>query len=259
MSESLYRAVTQAVREAGSLLSRRELAAQVSQKGKTDFVTEVDRSVQELLKERLAALTPDVPLMSEEQDNSGLDLTGPVWILDPVDGTTNLIHNFRHSAISLALADGGALRFGVVYNPFHGELFSAAAGAGAFCNGEPIHVRAVTALQDALCSVGTNPGQRQQAGLAFRRMRAVYDRCHDVRRIGAASLELCDVAAGRLDAYAEHGLHPWDYAAGMLILREAGGTVTTAEGCVPSLRTVSDIAASGSAIHAEFLSVLQGA
>ncbi|MGM9605735.1 MAG: inositol monophosphatase family protein, partial [Faecousia sp.] len=161
MNESLYRAVTQAVREAGALLSRRELAAQVSQKGKTDFVTEVDRSVQELLKERLAALTPDVPLMSEEQDNSGLDLTGPVWILDPVDGTTNLIHDFRHSAISLALADGGALRFGIVYNPFHSELFSAAAGAGAFCNGTPIRVRAVAALRDALCSVGTNPGQRQ--------------------------------------------------------------------------------------------------
>ena len=259
MNGSLYQTVTQAVREAGALLSHRELAAQVSQKGKTDFVTEVDRSVQELLKERLAALTPDVPLFSEEQDNSGLDLTGPVWILDPVDGTTNLIHDFRHSAISLALADGDALQFGVVYNPFHGELFSAAAGAGAFCNDEPIRVRAVTALGDALCSVGTNPGQRQEADLAFRRMRALYNCCHDVRRVGAASLELCYVAAGRLDAYVEHGLHPWDYAAGMLILREAGGTVTTAEGGAPSLHTVSDIAASGGAMHREFLSVLQGA
>lgn len=250
--------VAQAVREAGALFGDRALASQVRCKDRTDFVTQVDVTVQELLRDKLRQIAPDVQLMGEEKDNSEVDFGGRVWILDPVDGTTNLVHNFCHSAVSLALAEEGQLTMGMVYNPYAGELFTARLGGGAFLNGAPIHVSAVLDLAQGLCSVGTNPSQREQADDTFRWMRAIYDRCHDVRRVGAASIELCYVACGRLEGYVERGLKPWDYAAGMLILREAGGAATTEYGGEPSLSAGGAIVASNGQIHSELLSVLRG-
>ena len=112
-------------------------------------------------------------------------------------------------------------------------------------------------LADSLCSVGTNPGRREEAGAAFARARRIYDRCHDIRRIGAASVELCYTACGRLDAYMEHGLKPWDYAAGGLILTEAGGRLTTWDGKAPSLAAAScAILATNGCIHEELLTLV---
>ena len=136
-------------------------------KGPTDFVTAVDTEVQERIRARLQALDGTIQFMAEEKDNASIDPARPVWILDPVDGTTNLIHGFRHSAISLALAEGERVRLGLVYDPFAGELFAARRGGGAFCNGKPIHVSGAARLADSLCSVGTNPGRREEAGAAF--------------------------------------------------------------------------------------------
>ena len=152
-----------------------------------------------------------------------------------MDGTTNLIHNFRHSAVSLALSEAGQILFGVVYNPYSGECFTARRGQGAFCNGSPIRVSSADRLEDSLLSVGTVPGRRKLADTAFRQMRALYDTCQDVRRTGCASLDLCWVACGRLDGYVELSLQPWDYAAGMLIVAEAGGWVTAPDGSPLSL------------------------
>ena len=149
------------------------------------------------------------------------------------------------------------MRLGLVYDPFAGELFAARRGGGAFCNGRPIHTSAAGRLSDSLCSVGTNPGRREEAGAAFSRARRVYDRCHDIRRIGAASVELCYTACGRLDAYMEHGLKPWDYAAGWLILEEAGGRLTTWDGKTPSLAAAScAILATNGRIHEELLALV---
>lgn len=249
--------VIQAVREAGACLNDPAAVHSIRAKGETDYVTNVDLAVQELLRERLAVLTPDIQFMGEEQDNSRLDWHRPCWILDPVDGTTNLIHGFRHSAISLALAVEGRVELGLIYDPYADELFTARRGKGAFCNGEPIHVSGAAALADSLCSVGTNPGCRDQADAAFARMRRIYDRCHDVRRVGAASIELCYVACGRLDAYLEHGLKPWDYAAGMLIVAEAGGRVTDFAGDAPLLdASRCAILATNGQIHSELQSLL---
>ena len=128
LTESLVEETVQAVQEAGACLSDPTAVRCVRAKSKTDYVTNVDLAVQELLRERLAALAPDVQFMGEEQDNTGLDWHRPCWILDPVDGTTNLIHNFRHSALSLALAEDGQILFGVVYNPYSGECFTARRG-----------------------------------------------------------------------------------------------------------------------------------
>ena len=253
----LLRQAGRIVQEAGARLEDRDRAAQVRAKGPTDFVTAVDTEVQERIRARLQALDGTIQFMAEEKDNASIDPARPVWILDPVDGTTNLIHGFRHSAISLALAEGGRVRLGLVYDPFAGELFAARRGGGAFCNGRPIHTSAAGRLSDSLCSVGTNPGRREEAGTAFARARRVYDRCHDIRRIGAASVELCYTACGRLDAYMEHGLKPWDYAAGGLILTEAGGRLTAWDGTPPSLYAANcAILATNGRIHEELLALV---
>lgn len=235
LTESLVEETVQAVQEAGACLSDPTAVRCVRAKSKTDYVTNVDLAVQELLRERLAALAPDVQFMGEEQDNTGLDWSRPCWVLDPVDGTTNLIHNFRHSAVSLALSEAGQIIFGVVYNPYSGECFTARRGQGAFCNGSPIRVSSADRLEDSLLSVGTVPGRRKLADTAFRQMRTLYDTCQDVRRTGCASLDLCWVACGRLDGYVELSLQPWDYAAGRLLVEEAGGRVTAPDGSPLSL------------------------
>lgn len=208
LSDLLFDQLCAAVREAGALFSRRELASQARRKGPTDFVTAVDTAVQDQLKRHLAALAPEVQFMGEEQDNSGVDFSGPVWILDPVDGTTNLLHDLRHSAVSLALAEKGRVLLGVVYDPYSGELFTAHRGQGAFCCGRPIHVSSAAALGECLCSTGTNPSCRELADRTFRRMRLLYDRCHDIRRIGAASLELSYLAAAAWTALWSTGSSP---------------------------------------------------
>ena len=169
----------------------------------------------------------------------------------------NLVHGFRHSAVSLALADKGQVELGLVYDPYAGELFSARRGCGAFVNGEPIHVSEAKRLADCLVDVGTN--QREMADRTFRWLRAVYDRCHDIRRVGAASVDLCYVAAGRLDAYVENSLKPWDFAAGLLIVQEAGGAVVTVDGAAPSLKMGGDVMGTNGAVTEELLAVLRQA
>lgn len=253
----LAEGAVQAVLEAGKLLADPAAVRSIRSKSETDYVTNVDLAVQEFLREHLAALAPDVQFMAEEQDNSALDLTRPCWILDPVDGTTNLIHQFQHSAISLALAEGGQIVFGVVYNPYTEECFAACRGGGALRNGVPIHVSDVSRLEDSLLSTGTVPGRRELADAAFRQMRALYDRCQDVRRTGCASLDLCWVACGRLDGYVELSLQPWDYAAGMRIAAEAGGKVTAPDGSPLSLREGGPLLASNGRLHSALQAILK--
>lgn len=258
LTESLVEETVQAVQEAGACLSDPAAVHSIRTKGETaDYVTNVDLAVQELLRERLAALAPDVQFMGEEQDNTGLDWSRPCWILDPVDGTTNLIHNFRHSAVSLALAEDGQTVFGVVYNPYSGECFTARWGQGAFCNGSPIRVSSADRLEDSLLSVGTVPGRRKLADTAFRQIRTLYDTCQDVRRTGCASLDLCWVACGRLDGYVELSLQPWDYAAGMLIVAEAGGRVTAPDGSPLSLCQGGPLLASNGRLHSTLQTILK--
>lgn len=254
--EELLERVSEAVRRAGALFGDRELAEQIRRKGVTDFVTQVDLTVQEQLRGALRAIAPEVQFMGEEQDNSGLDFGGAVWILDPVDGTMNLIHGFRHSAVSLALAEGGEVTMALIYDPYAGELFTARKGHGAFCNGQPIQVSGAQHLSDSLVDVGTNPGERHLADRTFAWMRAIYDASHDVRRIGAASICLCYVAAGRIDGYVEGGLKPWDFGAGMLLVQEAGGVVTTAEGAPLTLNGPSSVMAANGHIGPELLELI---
>ena len=256
LTEALVRGVVEAVREAGEMLAERGGVHEVHEKNTADFVTNVDLAVQAFLGVRLAELAPEVQFMGEEQDNSDIDIAKPTWILDPVDGTTNLIHGLRRSAVSLAMAEGGRVEFGVVYNPYIPELFTAWRGRGAYLNGEPIRVSRARELSGALLTIGTAPGRREYAPRVFAEMEKLYKSCVDIRRSGCSSLDLCDLAAGRIDGYIERWLMPWDYAAGSLIAEEAGGRVGACDGGELSLTEGGALCASNGALHAALLEAL---
>lgn len=223
------------VRRAGIALLVRKGADRIKEKTASDFVTELDLAVQNTICSELSRRWPQIQFMGEEKDNSDIDFSRPYWVLDPVDGTTNLIHNFHASVISLALVIDHEPQFGVVLNPYTGEEFTGILGGGAYCNGEPIHVSGAKHLREALVFVGTAPYRRDEMEENFMRIMRVYRAGHDVRRFGTTALELCYVASGRADGYFEFGVKPWDIAAGWLILREAGGEAVTVDGKRPPL------------------------
>lgn len=223
------------VRAAGEIIQRREGAAAIRTKAAQDFVTEVDFQVQRYIRDQLAEQWPEIQFMGEEQDNSHLDFSRPYWVLDPIDGTTNFIHDFQASVISLALVCDHEPIFGVVYNPSTGEEFTGIRGGGAYLNGQPIHVSNAASLGEALVFVGTAPYRRHEMDENFRRIQRVYLSAHDIRRFGCTALELCYIACGRADGQFEFGTKPWDIAAGWLILSEAGGEVVSVFGGRPPL------------------------
>lgn len=165
------------------------------------------------------------------------------WILDPIDGTTNYIYDYNHSAISLALRIGTEIAFGAIYNPFTEELFSTVQGEGAPLNDLPIHVNKVDRLDSALVAIGTSSYYKEIASEIFRKIEKVSVHALDIRRTGSAALDLAYVACGRQEAYFEYKLKPWDYAAGNFIVREAGGIVKGIGDTVISYEKSSDIIA----------------
>ena len=235
MKQPILRDILPIVREAGGIMLRREGADRIASKAAQDFVTEVDFRVQSFIRDRLTADWPGIQFMGEEQDNSHLDFSRPYWVLDPIDGTTNFIHDFHASVISLALVCGHEPIFGVVFNPSTGEEFTGIRGGGAYLNGRPIHVSGAASLSEALVFVGTAPYRRNEMDENFRRIQRVYLSSHDIRRFGCTALELCYIACGRADGQFEFGTKPWDIAAGWLILREAGGEVVSVWGGPPPL------------------------
>lgn len=245
------------VRRAKPLITDEGLLADVSAKGRANFVTHCDMAVQAFLQRELAARWPQIGFLGEEAA-AAPDFSGPVWVLDPVDGTANLMHHYRHSAVSLALTYGGQTVCGAVYDPFADELFSARSGEGASVNGRPIRVSAGVPLADSLISIGTSPYDRQLAGANFELFRRLYDRCGDLRRSGSAALDLAYVAAGRTEGYLERNLKPWDYAAGILLVREAGGVVSDFAGKAPVLPCNCDILAGSAELYPSLREIAAG-
>lgn len=225
-------AVTEdAERAAGKImLSAQNIADGVEEKdGVDNFVTAYDKKVQRELKARFAKDVPEAAFVGEEEESRADVTRGLVFIVDPIDGTSNFLYGFCHSCVSVALLSEGRPVLGMVYNPYTDELFSARAGRGAFRNGVPIHVSNGT-IERGLVLVGTAPYYREElADPSFRMIRSYFNQCVDIRRSGSAALDLCDVACGRAVLFCELRLSPWDYAAGALIVEEAGGRVTTAE------------------------------
>ena len=219
------------IREAGQIvLSAQDAAARTREKtSAADLVTEYDLAVEQFLKEKLPPLVPGSIFFGEEEAENADPSRGWAFIVDPIDGTTNFVRGLRQSAVSVALAKDGAVEYGVVYDLYKDELFSARRGGGAFLNGSPIHV-STRPLSQGVFGMGTAIYKREYLEPTMRLTEQLFRRSCDFRRMGAAALDLCSVACGRTDAFFEYSLSPWDYAAGSLIVIEAGGAASTLEG-----------------------------
>ena len=225
----------------------------------TDLVTETDRATERWLRDRLAALRPEDAVLGEEggeeggeKGRAGAPRSGLRWLLDPVDGTVNFVLCLPQFAVSVAVERAGRTLAGAVCNPVTGEVFSASAGGGARCGTRPLTGPRDVPLARAVVATGFSYDARvrgEQAAVVA----ALLPRIADIRRMGAASLDLCWVAAGRLDAYFEAGLHPWDYAAGLLVASEAGCRVAGAGADAPGERLV---AVAGAGLAGSFFAAL---
>lgn len=238
-------------REAGSLLSHyyeRRVAFEL--KGDFDLVTEADRASEKLVVERLRSHFPSHSIVAEEGGNheGGSDFR---WYVDPLDGTTNFAHGFPMFNVTLAVEQGGELVAGVIFDPLRQEMFAAERGGGAYLNNRRIHVSKAARMEDSLFATGF-PSARRHQSINVHFFHQVAMITHGVRRGGSAALDLAYVASGRLDAFWEFSLNPWDQAAGILLVHEAGGRCTGMKGEPVSVRGPHLLASNGT-IHAQTL------
>jgi len=220
-----------AARKAGSIINRASLdvdLVKVASKGRSDFVTEVDRAAEQAIVDILLKAYPDHAILAEESGASGD--SEYTWIIDPLDGTTNFIHGFPQYAVSIALRHREHVTQAVVYDPTRNELFTASRGRGAFLNERRIRVSKRSKLSECLIGTGFPFRSFEHLDEYVRMFRSVTEHTAGIRRPGAAALDLAYVAAGRLDGFWEIGLSPWDMAAGSLLILEAGGLVSDFKG-----------------------------
>lgn len=215
-----------AARKAGSIINRAALAGGLNVRSKRakDYVTQVDQAAEEAIIDIVRKSYPEHGFLAEESGASGQDAEY-VWVIDPIDGTTNFIHGFPQYCTSIGIQHRGALTHAVVYDPVANELFTASKGRGAFLNDRRIRVTPLTKLGEALVGTGFPFKELDRLDLYMRQLHKMMQTCSGVRRAGAAALDLAYVACGRLDAFWELGLSPWDMAAGALLIQEAGGLV----------------------------------
>ena len=233
---SLLDLAEKTAREAGAMVLQRRGAVErmdvaATKSTPTDVVTESDTAAEALIRERLLAARPDDGIIGEEDGrtagNSGID-----WVVDPIDGTVNYLYGIPQYAVSIAARVDGVVVAGVVHNPASGETWTATAGGGAYLDGRAIGVTGCDELSMAMVGTGFGYDSQRRARQAAVLLGLVPE-VRDIRRAGAASLDLCSVATGRLDAYYERGLKPWDVAAGALIAEQAGAVVTGLRGAPP--------------------------
>ncbi len=223
--------IEQVVRDCGQIIlnAKRDSSMIDEKAGHANFVTTYDRMVQQKLQQELLAILPEAVFVGEEEELHASIEKGYAFIVDPIDGTTNFIKDYHASAISVGLTLDGQQYAGAVYNPYLDEMFTAQRGCGAYLNGTPIHV-SDQPLKNGLVIFGTSPYYEELAEKSFQMAYEYLRKSVDVRRSGSSALDLCNVAAGRAELFFELRLSPWDYAAGSLIVMEAGGVVTTVEG-----------------------------
>jgi myo-inositol-1(or 4)-monophosphatase len=218
-----------AARSAGNLISRASMdleALKISSKSPNDYVTEVDKNAEDLIINTLLTAYPDHGILAEESGSHyGTPHSDFIWIIDPLDGTTNFIHGFPVYAVSIALAFRGQVQQAVVYDPTRNDLFIASKGKGAFLNHKRLRVSRRSRMQEALISTGFPFRKGDNFKRYMQMLEAVMPTCAGLRRPGAAALDLCYLAAGYTDGFFETGLHPWDIAAGSLMVTEAGGLI----------------------------------
>jgi myo-inositol-1(or 4)-monophosphatase len=202
----------------------------------TDLVTEADRASEQMIVTRLRSERPDDAVLGEE-GGSHAGSSGLTWVVDPLDGTINFVYGFPVFCVSIACQAGDERLVGAVFDPLRGETFTAVTGRGAALNGESLRISAGPPLSEALVATGFGYEAERRRAQA-RLLEAVLPEVRDIRRAGAAALDLCWLAAGRVDACYESGLAPWDLAAGALVVTEAGGRVEVLDGLIPGASTV---------------------
>ena len=250
--------IESAEREAAELILHAHGILAETKSGRRDVVTEYDRRVQALLMQRLSEAVPGAHYFCEELDERDRLDAEQLFIIDPIDGTMNFVHGFHHSCISVAYAERGEVLAGAIYNPYMDELFTAAKGEGAYLNGRPIRVTDEGLAGSVVC-YGTAPYNPELTDRTFETAKKLYAASLDLRREGSAALDLCTVAAGRAGLYFEMKVSLWDYAAGDLIVREAGGVCCRIDGSpFPADGSRTSIAAGSSKAMEEFLKLMKG-
>lgn len=227
-------------------------------KSETDFVSSVDTGAEERIRSALMTAIPDIEFVGEELAPNGNPSNGLVAIVDPLDGTTNFLHGFPAYGVSICIAFNGVPMAAVVHDVARGGVYSAKAGGGAFFNDERIAVSRISEPSKSLIGTGIPFRDMSRADEYLAQLRALMPHISGVRRAGSAALDLCDVARGRFDAFWEQYLHPWDYAAGILLVREAGGIVSTPSGGELSLQG-GPVVASNNVLHGWLLDMLNSA
>ncbi|XP_072763921.1 inositol monophosphatase 1 [Anoplolepis gracilipes] len=227
--DECYIEVLRLVKQAGSIINEKIYQPKevVTKSSEIDLVTEWDQKVEKLLINGISSKYPDHKFIGEESTAMGqkVELTNaPTWIIDPIDGTMNFVHGLPHTCISVALLINKTAEIGIVYNPILDQLFTARKGQGAFLNGAPIHVSDKKELRNSLLMLETGTSRDpEQLEAILQNINKLITRVHGIRTLGSAALNICMVALGGADIYFEFGIHAWDFAAGELIVREAGG------------------------------------
>jgi myo-inositol-1(or 4)-monophosphatase len=261
LRSALLNVMVGAARKAGRALKRdfgEVEKLQVSLKGPANFVSAADKRAEDILYQELARARPGYGFLGEEGGRrEGADKTH-TWIVDPLDGTSNFLHGIPQFAVSVALEREGTIVAGVIYNPANDELYTAERGKGAFLEDQRLRVAGRQRLLDAVVACALPHHGRGDLELFRKEFAAVQDKVAGLRRFGAAALDLAWVAAGRLDAYWERNLSPWDMAAGLLMVREAGGFVSDIDGGDAMLEK-GHIAAGNETMHRELLRLLKAA
>lgn len=249
-----------AARAAGRTILQWVGKTNAQEKGPADFVTEADFASQEVVKKSVLAAFPHHSVLGEEDKLPGNtpSATEYRWIVDPLDGTTNFVHGIPHYAVSLALEHRGRVLVGAVYDPSADLCYTATEGGGAFANGRPIHTSRVNRLSGAIAGTGF-PAKLQPNSPDFLVFNQAAFRCQGVRRTGSASLNLCDIAAGRFDVVWGFSTKIWDIAAGVLLIREAGGIVTSPEGVDIDIGSGQFLASANQELHAELIKMVRDA
>ncbi|MGC4085764.1 MAG: inositol monophosphatase family protein [Vicinamibacterales bacterium] len=253
----LTTAVESVVRAGDVMLERFGTDVRIDLKGAIDLVTEVDVAIEREFRARIAERFPDHVVLGEEMGGSSTPPEGPCWVFDPIDGTTNFAHGLPIFCSSLALEVNGVAQLAAVYDPTRRELFTAERGGGAFLNGKPMRVSSQATLIEAVLVTGFPYDVHARVAEIVGLFAEFVGRARAVRRLGSAAVDLCYVAAGRLDGFWERDLNAWDIAGGALLVEESGGTITNFRGD-PFTSRGREVVASNGLIHQAMVDVIAG-